>query len=69
MKVQSIADATILSIGAIIEALPKKIQKGAAALAREFLTARLARDPEAERIVRGIFLLDEKPTRYCDEEG
>jgi len=40
MKVQTIADAIILSLGAIIEALPKKVQKGAAALARE--QARLA---------------------------
>jgi hypothetical protein len=69
MKVQSIADATILSLGAIIEALPRRVQKCAAALAREFLSARLADDPHAERIVRGIFLLDEDPAVYSDKEG
>jgi hypothetical protein len=59
MKVQSIADATILSLGAILEALPKRVQNGAAARAREFLGAGLLDDAQAERIVRGIFLLNE----------
>jgi len=69
MKVQSIADATILSLGAIIEALPKKVQKGAAALAREFLSAGLADDSHAERLVRGIFLLDQDPSVHSDKQS
>jgi hypothetical protein len=61
MKVQSIADATILSLGAILEALPKKVQNSAAARVREFLSAGLVDDAHAELIVRGIFLLNENP--------
>ncbi len=61
MKAKSIADATILSLGAILESLPPKAQQSATRLARESLAAGLADDPQAERIVRGIFLLDENP--------
>lgn len=59
MKAKSIADATILSLGAILEALPPKAQKTAADLAREYLNRGYADDPQTQRMVRGIFLLDE----------
>jgi hypothetical protein len=57
VKKQSIADATILCLGAILEALPPKTQVSAARLARESLEAGLASDEQSERIVRGVFLL------------
>ena len=59
VKKQSIADATILCLGAILEALPPKTQVSAARLARKSLEAGLASDEQSERIVRGVFLLDE----------
>jgi hypothetical protein len=59
IKSKSITDAAILSLGVILESLPQGAQQSAARLARESLEAGLANDPQAERIVRGIFLLDE----------
>jgi hypothetical protein len=60
IKSKSITDATILSLGVILESLPQRARQSAARLARESLEAGLAHDPQAERIVRGIFLLDEQ---------
>jgi hypothetical protein len=57
MRDKRLANATIISLGAILEALPPKVEKVAAERAREFLEAGLADDPETERLVRGIFLL------------
>ena len=59
MKAKSIADATILSLGAILEALPPKAQQTAQHLAREYLDRGYTDDAQTERMVRGIFLLDE----------
>ena len=59
MKKQTLHDALIMSLGAVIEGLPAKAQKRAARVAQQSLDAGLVSDPQTEQIIARIFLLDE----------
>jgi hypothetical protein len=57
-KPTALSDALVLGLGAIFESMPRSAREEAATLVRHSIRAGLADDPQAERLLRGIFLLD-----------
>jgi hypothetical protein len=56
-KPSAVTDALILGMGAILESMPPKAQREATGLVRASIQAGLPCNDEAERILRGIFLI------------